>query len=74
MSKFKVGDKVLLANLDNPYGGSYNPSLSNPFDVVGLVVSVGGDPYLPLTVRWGNGRRNIYQEPNLRHMLLEENV
>lgn len=74
MSKFKVGDKVMLANIDSPYGGSFESGPNNPFNVVGEVVFNGAVQDLPLRVKWGNGWINGYRESNLRPVLLEENV
>lgn len=67
MSKFKVGDRVRLLNLDRPDGGLYHENNYNPLDCEGTVDIIYDDDDfgMDIHVQWDNGFSNCYTESNL---------
>ena len=66
--QFKVGDRVILDNIRDPWGSTFVPSVSNTVGNIGVVTKVYNDYTLNYRVNWDNGSCNGYDEVNLKHM------
>ena len=64
--QFKVGDRVMLVNITDPYGGEYSANESNTVGNRGVVREVYNNRVLKYQVTWDNGHSNGYSDTNLR--------
>lgn len=73
MSKFKVGDRVVLVNIKSPYGGEYSiwENKANTIGNVGVVRRAANEAGW-IKVLWdGVDYTNSYQECNLACLYVE---
>jgi hypothetical protein len=64
MSKFKVGDRVLLREASRFYEEGYL-DVANPLGILGTIEKVKVKGGLPIQVKWNNGELNAYTEIDL---------
>ena len=66
--QFKVGDRVVLDNMKDPWGGFHQVNKSNTVGNKGIVTKVYDNCLLEYLVTWDNHTINGYKGINLRHM------
>ena len=66
--QFKVGDRVMLVNITDPWGSEYVANEANTVGNRGVVSRVYDNRVLEYSVTWDNGSCNVYSETNLKHM------
>ena len=64
--QFKVGDRVILANIIDPWGSEYIANVCNTVGNRGVVREVYNNRVLKYQVTWDNGHSNGYSDTNLR--------
>ncbi len=62
MSKFKVGDEVMLHKYSEYYSDS-DPI--NPINTIGVITEIDVNYITPIVVGWSNGKDNFYSSKDL---------